>query len=377
MTHINEQLVDLPASHVYDRIRKTYFGQPFGSVLASFDPQTFLINAALPRFPHGPSGEILVDDLLDTLRTGIRARTTEQQRFEFLVRETTWLHEICHFHDFACTSAGFITFAAEWNLILSIYSGIKELKKQGWVATNSLVDEHRKELRELFNLYCNVVVNRIAVFGDLEFIEVEPSNAQYDVVWGQIPLGATTVQIPFFPAAVVVDGRQQCVLVPVGFRAITECRAVLCQWLTIRTFGQEYVTQYQAMLGTQMEYRAVNMLCTRVLKHNGSALQDGPWNTDELFRLLSAVLARDTATLSVPIGRVLMEELKRVDSITGRYQGTHTENIQHMSNVKVAWESAHHPEVGGNWHGYQMRDFALSCFRSSLETYSKKPLADF
>ena len=224
--------------------------------------------------------------------------------------------------------------------LLSIYSGIKELKKQGWVATNSLVDEHRKELRELFNLYCNVVVNRIAVFGDLEFIEVEPSNAQYDVVWGQIPLGATTVQIPFFPAAVVVDGRQQCVLVPVGFRAITECRAVLCQWLTIRTFGQEYVTQYQAMLGTQMEYRAVNMLCTRVLKHNGSALQDGPWNTDELFRLLSAVLARDTATLSVPIGRVLMEELKRVDSITGRYQGTHTENIQHMSNVKVAWESA-------------------------------------
>jgi hypothetical protein len=34
--------IDLPASHVLDQLRKEYFGKPYGSVMASFDPQTLV-----------------------------------------------------------------------------------------------------------------------------------------------------------------------------------------------------------------------------------------------------------------------------------------------------------------------------------------------
>jgi hypothetical protein len=44
--------VDLPASLVHDQFRKQYFGHPYGSVLASFDPQTLLVDALPPRARH-------------------------------------------------------------------------------------------------------------------------------------------------------------------------------------------------------------------------------------------------------------------------------------------------------------------------------------
>jgi hypothetical protein len=73
----------------------------------------------------------------------------------------------------------------------------------------------------------------------------------------------------------------------------------------MRPFGQQYVDNYRALLGTNMEYRVVNMLFTRVLKNNGHDPNAGDWASANCFRVLSAVLSHPAGTLDAPIWRRL------------------------------------------------------------------------
>jgi hypothetical protein len=377
---IRQDSIELPSKVILDRLTKPYFEKTFGSVLASFDPQTLLVDAMPPHAIHEPDGRVSSDAFLKTLEEGLETRTTEKERMEFLFRETNFLHEVSHFHDTACTAAGFQMFAREWTLVLSLYIQLQNMKRAGWAATDSLVDMYRKErngeVRRLVDLYHSIMLYRICGYGDLEFIEVDDAASGFDVIWGATDIGGTSIRLPFFPATLVVDGRTRRFLVALGFRAITECRAVLHQWLIIRSFGQTYVDRYREMLGTHLEYRVVNMLFTRVLKRHGINPDAGEWASGELWRILSAVLARDSGSFDRPIGGVLLEEMARVDPKSGRYPGTHAENVRHMKNVRAGLPPSLTGGLQGQWHGYQMRDFALSCFRQAMDVYAAPQARD-
>jgi hypothetical protein len=367
--------IDLPASHVYDQIRKQYFGLPYGSVLASFDPQTLLVDALPPRAPHRPDGLIPLDDYMQSLRAGLAARPTPEHQLDFLMAETSFAHEICHFHDCVCSSGGFLAFARDWSLAFSIYVHAKELRKAGWIAADSLLALYQSQdappqVAEIFNLYCSLMLYRIIGNGDLEWIEVEPETGELDVVWGRFPLGDRVARLPFFPANMGIEGTRRCFLIPIGFRAITEGRAVLHQLFAIRSFGQHYVDLYLQNLGLAFEYRVVNMLFTRVVKNNGLDPHEGRWASDELFRVLAATLARDSGELDRPIGAVLIEEMMRVDPRTGIYAGSHVENVTHMKAALDMAAPNLFTEYRTVWHGYQMRDLALDSFRRAIEVYA-------
>jgi hypothetical protein len=315
-----------------------------------------------------PDGRIDVDDYIEYLRNRVSNVTTAADKLKILFEDTAWSHEIQHFHDCVCTPSGISAFITEWELIYSIYGGLKSLRLDGWAAKSPLLMERENNPRvdTVFNFYCNLIMRRVLLNGDFPASEAPAELADYDVVWGNSAVGEVPVKIPFFASRASVDGVPRCVLIPIGFRALTECRSVQTQDMVLRIFGEELVDRFHKSFGQHYEYRVVNFLITRLAKNNGLNLNEGDWG-GALFRVCGAALAR---AWSDGFGRTPGSELIEILAELSPDQILEKSFLrQNIELAKAVSKELEYPPAPDNWGGFWIRDFAIKSFRRSIDVY--------
>jgi hypothetical protein len=367
---VEQAEITLPPDTLSRLMTRKYIQQQYGAVIGSFDPELLIVNAVPPEVSAEEGGFIVWDNYYESVNRRLKKLPSAKDTFEMLLRETVWSHEIVHFHDCVCTPAGISGFIRDWSFIANIYAGLKNLRRGGWHASGPLATDGSAE--GVFNLYCNVMLYRLVHNGDIPPFSVPREYGEFDVVWGKIESFGRVFVIPFFPANAAVGGNPACILVPIGFRAITECRAVTAQKMLIRSFGQEHVEMFLRLLSPHFEYRVVNLLLTRVAKKNGLNPHAGSWAADALFRLSGASLAGAHGhSFDRTPGMVLIEILENTSEV----------ELPELSfwqqNVRSAQAARREPDLNpdpapDDWSGYQIRDYALSSFRRSVDVFASE-----
>ncbi|MFZ1083551.1 MAG: hypothetical protein WAN35_01150 [Terracidiphilus sp.] len=367
--NIQQVEIKLPDGYISDQVTRTYFQQPFGAAFASFDPQSLLVNCVPPAVKNiSTEGSIEVDEYHQHLRKRISSAVSPEEQLQILLEDSAWSHEIQHFHDCVCTASGIHAFVDEWEYVSEIYGGLKSLRIKGWTGESALWIEGQDnpDVKAVFAIYCSMIIFHLMMNGDFPTLEVPEELADYDVAWGNGTVGGSKVRIPFFPSRVTVNGSPACLLIPIGFRAITECRSVQTQNMILRSLGQEYVTAFLKLLGPHLEYRVVNLLITRLAKKNGLNPHEGDWG-DALFRVCGAALCKAWgAGLERTPGVALIDVLSELPAdqvLNGSFLD------QNLLLAKAASERFDFPPAPDSWAGYQIRDFAIDSFRRSIEIY--------
>jgi hypothetical protein len=370
---IREVEIELSTEIIGDILRnKHYKAEDVGSPYASFDPGALLIRAAPPKIGSNSDGFFTIQDFLTQTRQRLRTLSTKEAKLSLLLNETTWWHELSHFHDYLCTSAGILSFAYDWSATLGIYIALKELRERAWVPTDSftkLFKEKEPHATRVINLFTNMVVTRIVRFGDFDPIPVDPSFRQYDVVWGLFDISGHKFRVPFFPAGGTANGQQFCQLICLGFRSMTECSAILRETQVLRAFGQEYVDEYYRRIGSAVEYKVANFLSTKVFANNGFGLERPDYPHGQLYRVLHGAMSRPFKNWEAGPGPLFVSELARVDEVTATYPGSQKENISQMKTVSSLVRRNCAPEYDDQFYLYVMRNAAFSAFDHAIELF--------
>jgi hypothetical protein len=379
---LSERDIDLPASAVVNRKALRGFSASYDSVIASFDPHTLLINALNPHVPVDEQGRTEVEALVEHLSQIMEHYPSPEAKTRFLIKETAFMHEVSHFHDLVCTPMGYALFTREWHILCRILIALQEAAKKGWRAQAPMVqgwDLPTLDVGEggIFKLYTNIILNRSIFNGDIALQQGDVALCDYDIVWGNSHIADVDFRIPFYPCKISVDGEPVCLLVPLGYRSITEARAMLYQHHVMRSLGNEWVTMYSNMLASPelIHYSCINRLHAKLLRKLGfdpRSLAGPDWG-EELFVLLSATLARDVGhvTGETP-GIRLVEELRRIDPATGRHPGFDSQAFESMRGVVLDNRPLLFPEQGDKWHMYQLRDFVSTAIDKALQIYEEK-----
>lgn len=261
-------------------------GDRFGSLLsfqaepaAYYNPYSFFIHSGRSDlWTTDERVEITVEDFVDYLRTGVARRSSDAGRLAFLLQETVWVHELRHFHDCVCTRSGIQDFVVMHGYFARILSALIELRLSGEVLRAPLAEmvaqggSQGAPASHLLDLYGSLLLYRALLNGDVPPVDVPADFLDTDVVWLDFENGPEGLRLPTFPAGAMIDGKRRCLLVPLGFRALTETGATIIQRMLLRDVDQRFVDQYSALLRTQPVYVVVNLFLTRIAKRLG--LQD-------------------------------------------------------------------------------------------------------
>jgi hypothetical protein len=190
--NIRETEINLSKTILLDIVKNRHYkAEDVASPYASFDPEPLLIKAVSPHVEPNSDGYIVLWDFISTTRARLERLNTKEAKLAFLVNETTWFHEVSHFHDYLCSSAGILAFAYDWIFATSVYQEVKEMRDHGRVPSDSFVklaSQKDPNATSIINLYGNLVMSRIVRFGDIDSITVDLSFRQYDIVWGRFDL---------------------------------------------------------------------------------------------------------------------------------------------------------------------------------------------
>ena len=370
---VREDEVEFPAQQIFDLFGEAHFEKSYDPGFASFDPHTFLVRALPPRGPRDAQGRTEVFAFIEYVKKQLQS-LSEPQRLPFLLQETAWSHEIEHFHDCICTTAGFTAFLREWLFLVSASSGLQQMASDGWLATSRIVEMAGNDARAMdaFNYYTNLFFYRLVFNGDVPAARLSDNALNYDVVWGRYNLGPSlSFRIPFFPGQVSIDGERKCVAMPLGFRAMTEFRALTYQSYFIGSFGREYVNGLLELTLGRWEYTALNMMMTRVAKQHLVDFRQ-EWFGDAMFSIVGAALARDAGN-GVDANPItsLIDLLKELDPEEIEGFTRHEQNLAHMREVAEGGLIDVLPIERNDWYGFHLREFAVRCFRDAIDALSK------
>jgi hypothetical protein len=365
---LDEIEVEIPKEQLTEKIVRRYVREPYGAVIGSFDPQFLVVHARPPGVHPNEQGYVEIDSYLNDLKARLDTGVDLAHNTRMLLEQTVWSHEIEHFHDTVCTPGGIEMFLREWILAAQLYSTLKELRISGWRSSGPLWRDRRAV--QAFNLYTNIILYRLIYNGDLDPIQAEPEYVRYDIVWGKIRAFERTFRVPYFPSNVFIEGAHASLLTPIGFRGLTECRAVGFQNTILRSFGQEYVDALRKLLSPHPEYGVVNRFVTRVTKKNGLDPHE-QWGGEAIFRLSGAALFdQGGKAFERTPGMALVDIVRGVEAAELPTATFWKENVSNAAAMRESAFLTAIPPAPDEWSGYQVRDFALSCYRRSVDVYA-------
>lgn len=340
--------------------------------IASFDPASLMISGHPPNLDNQGRAGIEVERLYDHLRAGLNRCKTFEQRLGYLLRETAFVHETRHFHDLVCTPAGFQYFMSEWWVHNGALHELKGAKARGVSLSGRLVDSQDPSHRNAVDLLGSGLVYRMLFFADIPSQVISGAGGEYDVVCAECTDGVFAgSRIPMFPSNAMVDGKQTCVGIPFGFRAITECSAVMAQNMIIRDLGQEYVDAYHKQLRSEHQYLVANFLFTRASKRRGTS---EPFrDTEFLFKSMQTALAQQIVFKpSGFLGEPFCRELaSAVDNPEKHYQNSSQRYVEALSDFLPKSGVIAGADVTMDGFLFIVRDYALGCLRDSIQLIQK------
>ncbi|RKD94044.1 hypothetical protein [Marinifilum flexuosum] len=226
------------------------------------------------------SKPLSLDDVSRAFRKFESSGKSFEQKFRFLLHQTTSSHEVRHFHDCLCTKIGIEDFTKTILFIDDIIKALHNIKffgeyiKEPILQTNkenSTKGQHVDEIRKLVRLCRNFKIYRTLFNGDLLSATGPLELTDYDIIWYKFKLpmyGENQIEVPVYPATAIVGGEKKCYLQSLGFRAMTECQAVTWQNKYLRSFGKEYSATYNNLLRKKPVYTVLNAFLNKIYKNN-------------------------------------------------------------------------------------------------------------
>jgi hypothetical protein len=347
--------------------------------LASFDASTLLIRAFPMHVPYDSGGCVDYEEMIAYLSTGMKLRSSPEYRFWFLIRETSVLHEISHFHDLVCTPVGSLVFLHDWARTYGICTfALRIINERGSPLCSSLLDVAIENVGSdahlLISACAKFQIEKRIINGDLPILKVDRDFTDFDVVWGIYKSNSASIRVPFVPVNTIIDDVQQCCcLIPIGFRAITECRAILWQQMAIASFGEWYLQRYHRWLRSRSEYVVINVLIKRLFGRYGLDADFGYRRNGggDHYKILSRALFRhfEVRCGSTP-AQLFIEELAHVDETTGSYAyGAEEMREQFRLGYEVAYKKLE--MAADSWCGHYVRNNVLGHLRQAAEVYEQ------
>lgn len=258
------------------------------SPYASFDPHSLILNMQAPFELHNNGDDGLsppgfrIDRIAGDLQAKLNLSTSQEHALRIAIEETAWIHELIHFRDFLFSPSGAAYFLEECKSYERIQVLLQDLRSKGWIWENPIGETDWRNfgtdtptISELVTCYSTIwdqQARRMVFFGDFPRLVLEDENMLGEAMGLQLhgPVQDQTLHLNYFPKRAFVDGQHVILADPIGFRAITEARAVAAQNEIIGIVAPQLVTAYNELLRHEPEYVSVNMMFSRqVRRHSG------------------------------------------------------------------------------------------------------------
>ena len=312
---------------------------------AFFDPLSLIIECEQSSVRPKPGEQgVEISEYADALTQCLNELPDYESRLRFLIQDSAWMHEVHHFYDCMCTPAGLSSFFRELSLyrdlamsVASLRDGDKLPEEPLFPMYQALLRRHARRdhpLPKTFNdpqeegvryfgeLFCNMRIQRCIFNGDYGPLRVDRDLSDHHVVWLETDLGDESFRLPTYPTVLRSGDESYPVLMPIGFRQLTENQSIVAQRYLIASFGRDYDHDYALSLrqrgGT---YLAVNMMCTRRATSLGVREK---YHTEKLYEVVQEALSYagagrigDNAGVhyaeAIEEGRINIEGTKLVD----------------------------------------------------------------
>ncbi|WP_350291094.1 hypothetical protein [uncultured Croceitalea sp.] len=278
-----KDIVDLAAFKHSASMHSSLFS--YSSIATHFNPYTFFIVSRKQLAINEKISKLSFDSFIEDFRNYESSNKTFTQKLNFLLKQSTWMHEVRHFHDCFATSTGIYDFIKTVSFIDEILKELKSLKDDGQFLKEPLsktfIDDNKatdyfKKVNRLLQLCYNMKIYKTLFNGDLPAETAEKDLLKNDIVWFNYKWQGQEegLKIPTIPMEIKLGSKLKSLLQPLGFRALTEANAVILQNHYLRSFGQDYVKEHIKLLRSQPVYLAINSLLTRITKRNNININD-------------------------------------------------------------------------------------------------------
>lgn len=252
---------------------------------ASFDPYALVLNAPLPEYAitGAPDDAIIRYDLIaDRISSRFATASSTDERYLIANQETAWIHELQHFKDCVFTPAGARHFLYEANQLHRIFCLLVDIRKHAQLIRRPIASiiEHppvnaaeRDRLVELYAQIFDLHMQRCMFNGDIESQVIEDSTylSESVALIFHVPMPNGDHLLPYFPKTAAIDGVMGHILDPIGFRQLTEARALHAQHEIVSMVDASLIGFGNLLLRNEPDYSTANMLFTKKYKLAGAA----------------------------------------------------------------------------------------------------------
>lgn len=280
-----EYTVDISALNINFMSYDLNASLSYNSANSYFNPYTLTIHSKQPFFVQDSNIRefISADKVYNYYNSELSKISDKNEKALFLIRETTWQHEVRHFHDCFCTRVGINDFLFTQFMFGNILSQLLNIKEEGRIINQPLFkilyQKGKNFSNELPELKIFEILNTFKLYkaffnGDIGDIFVPYDYSENDIVWLVVkgPMLNKDIRIASVPIRFLSpsDGQKFCKLVPLGFRSIIENSAVTMQKHLFIHWGYGELSQiYTDLLRTQVEYASCNIFLTKITKKFG------------------------------------------------------------------------------------------------------------
>ena len=247
--------------------------------------------------------EFSIDMLLSSWKNKLNQISDTEDRVEFLLNETVYIHEEKHFHDQLCTPHGFNRFSNWFKSSFDILSILVDNRREGNFLSKPVMkyiydNDPNERVKLAAKIYSNLELIEAFDDGGLNVAEIKLDNKEYDfppdIVIVKVILTEQENDSIYLPAFLlrtiqVEKERQEKVgrLVTLGFKNLTESSASNVQQDIFGFIDPELKTVFRKRLKDftlqgALKYEIIDLLFTRLVKRRGGKNYDA----NSLHRLI-------------------------------------------------------------------------------------------
>ncbi len=266
--------------------KDSYRAFELDSPVGSFDPHSLILNVALPKqpavsVPGTLSRGIDFSALASAIREKLSPNDPIDRQLMVAIHDTAWLHERQHFTDTLSTPAGAHMFIEEAERLTNLSKAFVMIRRRGYtfdrpislVTRNSdIEDKYKEDLVNIVNYIIELFLIRNWFNGDT------PSFFVDSIADDRSMVGAFASNrelhgispIPYFLKFVFVDSERKCIADPIGFRSLTEARAIFLQNEVVSMVSHDLSDHFIKSMKPLREYSVANMTFTKCYKVSGA-----------------------------------------------------------------------------------------------------------